>query len=268
MMAILATNKNRSWCRHVNSGHTYMRLWVANLAFLRSFHGTRFFESRFPNPIFRIPFSESRFLNPVFIIPFLNPVFSNPVFFESRFFESRFFESRFPNPTVRASPNPTVQAESRFPNPSVRASSAGGLKCGTVASRTDRQTHWVNLYRRLVGARGWRPLWSPPWVPVNFGHCFLFFIALPRPYLALPIPCPCPSFTLAPALFRIFLLVPGSGGGSYTGNGQCFFFLLVLGTGGGSYTGNGQCFFFPFGARDRRRKLQRERVVFVFSFCC
>jgi hypothetical protein len=25
---------------------------------------------------------------------------------------------------------------------------------------------------------------------------------------------------------------------------------------------------FPFGARDRRRKLHRERVVFFFSFCC
>ncbi len=29
-----------------------------------------------------------------------------------------------------------------------------------------------------------------------------------------------------------------TGGGSYTGNGQCFFFLLLPGTGGGSYTGN------------------------------
>jgi len=41
--------------------------------------------------------------------------------------------------------------------------------------------------------------------------------ALPRPALpcpALPLPCPCPC----PALFRIFLLVPGTGGGSYTGN--------------------------------------------------
>jgi hypothetical protein len=24
---------------------------------------------------------------------------------------------------------------------------------------------------QLVGARGRRPLWSPPWVPVTFGHC-------------------------------------------------------------------------------------------------
>jgi len=49
-----------------------------------------------------------------------------------------------------------------------------------------------------------------------------------------------------PALFRIFLLLPG--------------------TGGGSYTRNGQCFFFPFAARDRRRKLHRERAVFFFPF--
>jgi hypothetical protein len=33
-----------------------------------------------------------------------------------------------------------------------------------------------------------------------------------------------------------FLLLPGTGGGSYTWNGQCFFFLLLPGTGGGSYT--------------------------------
>jgi len=50
---------------------------------------------------------------------------------------------------------------------------------------------------------------------------FLLFIfycpgrpALPCPYPApaLPYPCPCP------ALFRIYLLLPGTGGGSYTGN--------------------------------------------------
>jgi hypothetical protein len=43
-------------------------------------------------------------------------------------------------------PNPTVRAESRFPNPTVRAGSAGGLKHGTVVSRTDGRTHYVNLY--------------------------------------------------------------------------------------------------------------------------
>ncbi len=126
-----------------------------------------------------------------------------------------------------------------------------------------------------MGARGRRPLWSPPWVPVTFGHCFLFFLifyslfftaldalpcpALPCPYPALPLPLP----YRCPALFRIFLLLPGTGGGSYTGNGKCFFpfaardrrrklhrerevffFLLLPGTGGGSYIGNGQCFFF------------------------
>ncbi len=42
------------------------------------------------------------------------------------------------------------------------------------------------------------------------------------------------------------------------GTGSVFFFLLLPGTGGGSYTGNGQCFFFPFVARDKRRKLHRE----------
>jgi len=78
--------------------------------------------------------------------------------------------------------------------------------------------------------------------PVAFGHCevpcgclyfySLFFTALPC--LAPTLPCP--------ALFRIYLLLPG--------------------TGGGSYTGNRQCFFFPFAARDRRRKLHRELFFF------
>ncbi len=54
--------------------------------------------------------------------------------------------------------------------------------------------------------------------PVAFGHCevpcgclyfySLFFTALPC--LAPTLPCP--------ALFRIYLLLPGTGGGSYTGN--------------------------------------------------
>jgi hypothetical protein len=37
-------------------------------------------------------------------------------------------------------PNPTVRAESRFPNPTIWAGSAGGLKHGTVVSRTNRRT--------------------------------------------------------------------------------------------------------------------------------
>jgi hypothetical protein len=90
----------------------------------------------------------------------------------------------------------------------------------------------------LVGARGRRPLWSPPWVAVTFGHCFLFFLsfyslfftalpcpALPRPYLALPLPC-----------LALPLPLP----------------CLVSN--------------FPFGARDKRRKLHREWAVFFFPF--
>ncbi len=89
-----------------------------------------------------------------------------------------------------------------------------------------------------MGACNLRPLFF------IFSYFLLFIFYCPgRPALpcpAPPLPCPCPC----PALFRIFLLLPGTGGGSYTGNGQCFFFLLLPGTGGGSYTGNGQCFFF------------------------
>jgi hypothetical protein len=86
-------------------------------------------------------------------------------------------------------------------------------------------------------------------VPMAKGHCFLFFIYCPA--LPLPLPCPVSNFPFAArdrrrklykerAVF-FFLLLPGTRGGSYTGNGQCFF-LLLLGTGGGSYTRN----FFSF----------------------
>jgi len=32
--------------------------------------------------------------------------------------------------------------------------------------------------------------------------------------------------------------------------------------------GTGNVFFFPFAAKDRKRKLHKERAVFFFSFCC
>ncbi len=104
----------------------------------------------------------------------------------------------------------------------------------------------------LVGARGRRPLWSPPWVHVTFGHYFLFFLsfyslffttlpcpALPRPYLALPLPCPAPA--LAPALpcFEFSFWCQGQEEEVTQGTGSVFFFLLLPRTGGGSYTGNG-----------------------------
>jgi hypothetical protein len=91
-------------------------------------------------------------------------------------------------------------------------------------------------------------------VPVTFGHCYLFififyslfFTALPALALAPALPCFEFSFcchgqeeevTQGIDSVFYFLLLPGTGGGSYTGNGQCFFFLLLPGTGGGSYTG-------------------------------
>jgi len=49
-------------------------------------------------------------------------------------------------------PNPTVRAESRFPNPTVRAGSAGGLKRGTVASRTDRLREFICKIQGLLGS--------------------------------------------------------------------------------------------------------------------
>ncbi len=120
-----------------------------------------------------------------------------------------------------------------------------------------------------MGARGRRPLWSPPWVPVTFGHCFLFFLIFYSLFFTAldALPCPAPSPALAPALapapalFRIFLLLPGTGRGSYTGNGQFFFSFCCQGQEEEVIQGTGR-FFFPFAAKDRRRKLHRERMGF------
>ncbi len=109
---------------------------------------------------------------------------------------------------------------------------------------------WWNIWVFIItsGCPWPKATVKSPWVPVTFGHCFLFFLIFYSLFFtaldALPLPCHAPALP-CPALFRIFLLLPGTGGGSYTGNGQCLFFLLLSGTGGGSYTGNGQCFFFP-----------------------
>jgi hypothetical protein len=52
----------------------------------------------------------------------------------------------------------------------------------------------------------------------NLWPLFLIFYCPGRPALPCPAPTlPCPALP-RPALFRIFLLLPGTGGGSYTGN--------------------------------------------------
>ncbi len=53
--------------------------------------------------------------------------------------------------------------------------------------RTDRRSEFI-----LVGARGWRPLWSPPWVPAE-GHC------------EVPCGCPWPLATVKFYKFYFFL---------------------------------------------------------------
>ncbi len=94
-----------------------------------------------------------------------------------------------------------------------------------------------------------------------FSYFLLFIFYCPAPAPALPLPLPCL------ALFRIFLLLPGTGGESYTGNGQFFFSFCCQGQEEKVTQGTGN-FFFPFAARDRRRKLHREWAVFFFPFCC
>jgi len=60
-----------------------------------------------------------------------------------------------------------------------------------------------------------------------------------------------------------FLLLPGRGGGSYRGNGQCCFSFCYQGEEEEVTQGTGSV-VFPFAARDRRRKLHRERAVLFF----
>jgi hypothetical protein len=57
-----------------------------------------------------------------------------------------------------------------------------------------------------------------------------------------------------------FFLLPGTGGGSYTGNGQCCFSFCCQGQEEEITQGTGSV-VFPFAARDRRRKLHKERAV-------
>jgi hypothetical protein len=65
--------------------------------------------------------------------------------------------------------------------------------------------------------------WPKATVKSPVGACiFTFYFLLPwTPCLALPLPCPTPALPCpcpCPALFQIYLLLPGRGGGSYTGN--------------------------------------------------
>ncbi len=87
---------------------------------------------------------------------------------------------------------------------------------------------------------------GPPPLLATVFYFFLFFISLPCPALALP--CPVSNFPFAARHRRRKLYKERA----------MFFFLLLPGTGGGSYTGNGQCFFSTFATRDKRRKLHRE----------
>jgi len=96
------------------------------------------------------------------------------------------------------------------------------------------------FFNLLVGARGWRPLWSPQWGTVTFGHCFLFFLTF---YSLFLLPCP----ALAPAL-------------------PCFEFSVCCQGQRRKLHMERAVFFFPFVARDRRRKLHREHAVFFFPF--
>jgi len=84
----------------------------------------------------------------------------------------------------------------------------------------------------------------------SFTVCMVVFFGPPLPY-------PAPALPYV-GVCVFFLLLPGTGGGSYTGN---FFFLLLPGTGGGSYTGN----FFSFCSQGQEEESYTGNF---FSFCC
>jgi hypothetical protein len=103
-------------------------------------------------------------------------------------------------------------------------------------------------YIVLVGAHGRRPL------------LFIFsYFLLSCP--AVPCPCPCP------ALFRIFLLLLGTGGGSYTGNGQCFFSFCCQGQEEEVTLGTGSV-FFSFCCQGQEEEVTLGTGSVFFSFCC
>ncbi len=102
----------------------------------------------------------------------------------------------------------------------------------------------------------------------SFTVCMVVFFGPPLSY-------PAPALPYV-GVCVFFLLLLGTGGGSYTGN---FFFFLLPGTGGGSYTGN---FFFFLLPGTGGGKLHRELFFLLlpgteeeeitqgtfFSFCC
>jgi len=115
------------------------------------------------------------------------------------------------------------------------------------------------LYFCLIRCR------SPPALPCPALPLALPSLALPSPALpslALPLPLPCPisNFPFAARDRRrklhrdrrkklhrelFFLLLPGTGGGSYTGNGQCCFSFCCQGQEEEITQGTGSCQALP-----------------------
>jgi len=74
------------------------------------------------------------------------------------------------------------------------------------------------------------------------------------PTLPLPLPCPVSNFPFVARDRRRKL------------HRELFFFLLPR-TGGGSYTGNGQC-FFSFYCQGQEEEVTQGTGSVFFSFCC
>ncbi len=59
---------------------------------------------------------------------------------------------------------------------------------------------------KLVGARGRRPPWSPPWVPVTLGHCEVLYVLFFLIFYSLFGPCPARPFIFPYLLLFIWPL--------------------------------------------------------------
>jgi len=110
-----------------------------------------------------------------------------------------------------------------------------------------------------------------PWVPVTFGHCFLFFLIFYSLFFtaldALPLPCPALASALAlPCPVSNFPFAARDRRRKLHRERAVFVFPFAARDKRRKLHRERAVFVFPFAARDRRRKLHRERAVFFFPF--
>ncbi len=80
----------------------------------------------------------------------------------------------------------------------IKSQEQNSAKWGGGESR-ETQVQIKLFFLTLVGARGRRPPWSPPWVPVTLGHCEVLYVLFFLIFYSLFGPCPSRT-ALPPAL--------------------------------------------------------------------